>query len=194
MHSKESLSKADTLSTDRLLLLIYLTALIGLLFFPIGGPDFRWLGLDSDKWMHMVLFGGLAIMLRWNLVEFRRAFLISVGVASIFAASTELVQAPLVHRSAEFQDFLAGSLGALLGGAFAHFVLSSVYLQRLLGLIVSMLGIMIGILFLVADLVGIGDPSRFGMIQIGGMAFGGLIALGGASMQLREMRGRSHRS
>jgi hypothetical protein len=74
------------LSTDRLLLLTYLAALIGLLFFPIGGPDFRWLGLDSDKWMHIVLFGGLAVMLRWNLVEFRRAFLISVGVASIFAA------------------------------------------------------------------------------------------------------------
>ena len=182
------------MSTDRLLLLIYLTALIGLLFFPIGGPDFRWLGLDSDKWMHIVLFGGLAVMLRWNLVGFRRAFLISVGVASIFAASTELVQALLVYRSAEFQDFLAGLLGALLGGAFAHFVLSSVKLQRLLGLIVSLLGIMIGILFLVADLIGIGDGSRVGMIQIGGMAFGGLIALGGARMQLREMRSRSDRS
>ena len=194
MHSKESLSKADTLSTDRLLLLIYLTALIGLLFFPIGGPDFRWLGLDSDKWMHVVLFGGLAVMLRWNLDEFRRPFLISVGVTTVFAASTEFVQAPLVYRSAEFQDFLAGSLGALLGGAFAHFVLSSVNLQRLLGLIVSMLGIMIGILFLVADLIGIGDGSRVGMIQIGGAAFGGLIALGGATMQLREMRSRSHRS
>jgi len=186
--------EADTLSTERILLLIYVTALIGLLFFPIGGPDFRWLGLDSDKWMHFVLFGGLAVMLHWNLVEFRQAFLISVGVASIFAASTELVQAPLVHRSAEFQDFLAGLLGALLGGAFAHFVLSSVTLQRLLGLIVSMLGIMIGILFLVADLIGIGDADRVGMIQIGGMAFGGLIALGGARMQLREMRSRSHRS
>jgi hypothetical protein len=182
------------LSTDRILLLTYLAALIGLLFFPIGGPDFRWLGLDSDKWMHIVLFGGLAVMLRWNLVEFRRAFLISVGVASIFAALTELVQALIVYRSAEFEDFLAGALGALLGGALAHFVLSSDKLQRLFGLIVSVLGIMIGILFLVADLIGIGDGSRVGLIQIGGMAFGSLIALGGASMQLREMRGRSHRS
>ena len=182
------------MSTERILLLIYVTALFGLLFFPIGGPDFRLLGLDSDKWMHAVLFGGLAVMLHWNLVEFRQAFLISVGVASIFAASTELVQAPLVHRSAEFQDFLAGLLGAVLGGAFAHFVLSSVTLQRLRGLMVSMLGIMIGILFLVADLIGMGDADRVGMIQIGGMAFGGLIALGGARMQLREMRSRAHRS
>jgi len=180
------------LSTDRLLLLVYFAALIGLLFFPIGGPNFRWLGLDSDKWVHLVLFGGLAVMLRWNLVEFRRAFLISVGVASVFAASTELVQALLAYRSAEFQDFLAGFLGAVLGGAFAHLVLSSVNLQRLLGLIVSMLGIMLGVLFLIADLIGIGDNSRIGMIQIGGMAFGGLIALGGARMQLKEMRSRSH--
>ena len=182
------------MSTDRILLLTYLTALIGLLFFPIGGPDFRLLGLDSDKWTHFVLFGGLAVMLRWNFDDLPRAFLISVGVASIFAAATELVQTLLVYRGPEFQDFLAGSLGALLGGAFAQFVLSSVNLQRLLGMVVSMLGIMIGILFLVADLIGVGDGSRVGMIQIGGMAFGGLIALGGARMQLREMRNRSYRS
>jgi hypothetical protein len=180
--------ETDTLSTDRLLLLIYLAALAGLLFFPIGGPDFRWLGLDSDKWMHFVLFGGLALMLRWNLVGFPRPFSISVGIATVFAALTELGQALLIYRSAESQDFLAGLVGAVLGGAIAHFVLSSASLQRFLGLVVSMLGVMIGILFLVADLIGIGDASRIGPVQIGGIVSGGLIALGGARMQLLEMR------
>jgi hypothetical protein len=51
---------------DRILLAIYMIALLGLLMFPIAGPEFRLLGIESDKWLHFALFGAFVAL--WHLL------------------------------------------------------------------------------------------------------------------------------
>jgi hypothetical protein len=170
---------------DRILLAIYLIALFSLLIFPIAGPDFRLLGIGADKWMHGMLFGGLAVFLRWNLVTNRHATLMAVGAAFIVAVATEIAQALVVYRSADVLDLLAGLIGAMLGAlCMNHFVLSPVP-SKPVGLVVVLLGLMVGSLFGLADVIGVGRSNLFGSIQMAGTALGALITLGGFRVYLK---------
>ena len=176
---------------ERLVLVMYLVALLGLLFFPIAGPGFQLLGIESDKWMHVALFGGLAVLLRWNLSAYRHTVIVAVGIAFVVAAVTEIVQGLVAYRSAELMDLLAGLLGAIFGAVSTDRILLSSVLQRLLGLLVVVLGLMVGTFFLLADMIGVGDTSQFGIVQIAGMVLGALIAVGGARVYLTGLRGGS---
>lgn len=179
---------ANLLRIDRLLLAAYLIALLGLLMFPIGGPGFRLLGIESDKWMHIALFGGLAVLLRWSFSENRHAILVSIGAAFVVATVTEIAQGLVGYRSAELWDLLAGFFGATLGATIVDQILLSPVLQKLFGLLVGMLGLMVGVFFLLADVIGVGDTSQFGLIQLAGMALGAVIASGGVKVYLTGLR------
>ena len=176
---------------DRFLLVMYVIALMGLLLFPLGGPDFRLLGIDSDKWMHVALFAGLAVLLRWNLSANRRAVFVSVGVAFVVAAATEVAQGLVAYRSAELLDLVAGLLGAVLGAMITDRILLSPVVQRLLAPLVVILGLMIGAFFLLADVIGVGDSAQFGTLQIAGTVLGALIVVGGVRVYSIGLRSRS---
>lgn len=176
---------------NRLILVMYVMALIGLLMFPLGGPDSRLLGVSSDKWMHVALFGGLAVLLRWNLSANRHAIFVSIGAAFAVAAATEIAQGLVAYRSAEFMDLVAGLLGAVLGAMITDRILLSAVVQRLLGPLVVILGLMIGAFFLLADVIGVGNSAQFGTLQIAGTVLGALIAMGGVRVYSIGLRGRS---
>ena len=173
---------------DRLLLAIYLFAMLGLLMFPIGGPEFRFLGIEADKWMHVVLFGGLAVFLRWNLSANRHAVSVSVGAAFVVAATAEVSQSLVAYRSAESWDLLAGLLGAILGAVGMNQILSFPVPEKLVGILVTLLGLMVGTLFVLADLIGVGQNDLFGIVQMAGTALGALILVGGIGVYAGVLR------
>ena len=173
---------------DHLLLALYLMALMVFLMFPIAGPDFRFLGMESDKWMHVALFGGLAMLLRWNLAQNSRPLFASVGAAFVVAAVVELAQGLLAYRSAELWDLIAGGLGAIVGATTVDRIMLSKAVQRMLGLLVVMLGLMVSVIFFLADVIGVGDTSQFGLIQFAGMALGAFIATGGVKVYIIALR------
>ena len=124
---------------DRLLLAIYLIALLVILMFPIPGSEYQLFSVGVDKWMHAALFGGLAVFLRWNLSADRHAVLVSVGAAFVVAVATELAQGLVVYRSAELLDLLAGLVGAILGAVSMNRILSSPMPEKRVGLLVAAL-------------------------------------------------------
>ncbi len=132
---------------DRLLLALYFVALMGLLMFPFEGPNFRVIGVASDKWMHFALFGGLAVLLRWNLSTVQHSILMSIGLAFIVAAATEVAQGLVAYRSAEFFDLLASLIGAIVGAMIAHQIYMYPTAQKLIGAVTIALGLMIGSFF-----------------------------------------------
>ena len=172
---------------DRLLLVIYLMALIGLLIFPISGPEYRLLNIGTDKWMHFALFGGLAVFLRWILATNRHAVLASISAAFVVAVATEVAQGLVAYRSAESWDILAGFLGAMLGAVSMNRIMSFSVPEKPIGLLVSTLGLMVGALFLLADLIGVGTSDRFGTIQMAGTALGALITAGGVGIYAKGL-------
>lgn len=175
---------------DRLLLALYMVALLGLLMFPIAGPGFRLLGVEADKWMHFALFGGLAFLLRWNLRDTANALLVSIAIAFLVAAATEVAQGLVVYRRAEFMDLVAGTLGAALGAIGVDRILAFAVLRRLLGLLIVLLGIMVSTFFLLADVIGVGDARQIGLTQLAGMAVGVVIASGGVRVYVTGLRDR----
>jgi hypothetical protein len=54
-----------------------------------------------------------------------------------------------------------------------------------------MLGLMISAFFLLADIIGVGDSTQFGSIQIAGIMLGVLIATGGVWIYSLGLRDRS---
>lgn len=171
---------------DRILLVIYVIALFGLLLLPIDGPGYSLLGIEIDKWTHAALFAGLAMLLRWNLSTTVNAVILSIGVAAIVAGSTELAQDLVAYRSSDFGDALAGTVGAAFGALAMNRVMSSCVPDRLVGLAVVALGIMISVIFLLADMIGISTNNSFGTTQIVGTALGVFITVGGARVYLNS--------
>lgn len=176
---------------DRILLAVYLIALLGLLMFPIAGPKFRLFGIGADKWMHVALFGGLAIFFVWNLSANRHAMFISISAAFVVAGATEIAQGLVTYRSAEWWDLLAGLLGATLGAMSMNRIVSSPRLEKSVGLLVAILGLMVGALFVLADVIGVGQNNLFGTAQMAGTALGALISVGGIGVYLKGLRGAS---
>lgn len=183
----------EILTVQRLVLAMYAIALAGLLFFPLEGPSFRFLGIQSDKWMHILLFGGLAVLLRWNLADFEQALFFSVSISFFVAGATEVMQGLVAYRSAELMDFIAGFAGATVGAVGVDRVLLSHRLKKGFGLLVVVLGIMNATFFLLADVIGVGSDPRFGVLQASGMVLGALIAAGGIKVYLAGQRGLSQR-
>jgi hypothetical protein len=165
--------------SDRLLLAIYLIALLGLLMLPIPGASFEWLGVGSDKWMHLVLFAGLAVFLRWNFLSSRHGEVASVGIAIGIAVATEAAQGLVNYRSAESWDALAGSFGVFLGTFGMNRILSLPAPAKAVGLIVVILGLVVAAIFILADVIGVGKSIQFGTLQMAGAALGLAITAGG---------------
>lgn len=175
---------------DRILLAIYLVALVGLLMLPIGSANRVIFGIEIDKWVHAALLGGLAVFLRWNLAGIRHATVLSVGIATAFAAAIEAAQSLTDYRSADWLDLVAGALGALIAAIGMSRVLASRLHDELIGLTVAIIGAMIGAVFLLADVIGVGGDDRFGIVQLAGTMLGALIGVGGIGIYLKALRAR----
>jgi VanZ family protein len=179
---------------DRLLLALYLVALSGLLMYPFAGPEFRLLSIGFDKWMHFALFGGLAVFVRLNLSASHHAVLVSIGVAFVFAVATEVAQGMVAYRSAELLDLLAGLLGAMVGAVSMNRIVSSSVPEKPVGCLVATLGLMVGALFVLADVIGVGTSNLFGTVQLAGTALGVLITAGGVWVYVKGLRRESRPS
>jgi VanZ family protein len=80
----------------------------------------------SDKLLHALAFGGLALLLaraaHWFRPRLSQAKKLLFGAAgsSLLGLLLELCQALTVYRSADIWDWIADTLGALLACALAH--------------------------------------------------------------------------
>ena len=171
------------------LLIVYLVALLALLLLPVSEPGFHLAGINSDKWMHVALFGGFAMMLRWNLASNRLASPIAVGMSVLFAAAIEIVQGFTTYRDAEWADLLAGAVGAVVGVIVMNRVLASPHSDQRAGALVVLLGIMVGGASILADVIG-AHRLHFGPLQIAGTVLGVLLILGGVAVYRRELNGK----
>ena len=57
-----------------------------------------------------------------------------------------------------------------------------------------MLGLMVGSLFVFADVIGVGTSNIFGTVQMAGTALGALVTIGGVGVYLKGLRGESRPS
>lgn len=119
---KPSSTANGNLLLRRLLLAGYAAAVLGATLAPLSSDAYEVVS-GLDKLAHVVLFGGVAVLLCWNLdsISRRKATLVFLSTTA-FAAAIELVQGELKYRSGDFWDLLAGALGALLGVAAVWFV------------------------------------------------------------------------
>ncbi len=89
----------------------YLGVVLILLLTPISrelpNPDITLL----DKFIHFVLFGGVAWLGYWNRMSVAAVTLFAIALAG----TLELIQGPLPYRSAELLDFVAGAAGGVAG-------------------------------------------------------------------------------
>lgn len=179
----------DQAKLDRYLLLAYLTALFGLLVLPVSEPKFYFLGIKSDKWFHVALFAGLALLLRWNLVGRSRPSEISILVTTTIAFLIEVVQAMIYYRSAEWYDLVAGFFGAIIGVAVMRQILKSSRPGKMAGILVTILGAMILVASVLADLIRYGSHIDFGPRQALGAVLGLLILVGGLVIFIKGLPG-----
>ena len=179
---------------NRALLAIYLIALLGLLMIPFSGPENDLFGIETDKLVHVVLFAGLAMLLRLNLTAKQHAVMLSIAAAFVVVVATEAAQGLVKYRSAELMDVLAGFLGATLGAVGMNRIVSSPVFEKWVGVLVIILGLMVGALFLLADVIGVGDRSVFGLVQMAGMALGAVMAARGFAIYMKGSRGQSRAS
>lgn len=118
---KPSFAAASKPPILRLVLFAYLATVLGATLAPLSGEAYEAVS-GLDKLVHVVLFGGVAALLCWNLstITVRSAAAV-FAFTTVFAAAIELVQGRLWYRSGDFWDLLAGALGALAGVAFGVF-------------------------------------------------------------------------
>lgn len=178
---------------DRVLLGIYLIALIVLMMFPLSGPNTGYLGIGIDKWMHFLLFGGLAVFVRWNLRTIRGGIWKSIGAALVVAILTEVAQGLVSYRSAELMDIGAGLLGAMLGAVLMNRIVLAAAPEKPIGVMLGTVGLMVGGLFILADVIGIGSSEAFGAVQLAGTGIGVVILAAGVRLYLSGLRRETHR-
>lgn len=77
-----------------------------------------------DKWTHLVMYGGTSSVIWWEYIrshirlDFRRLLLFAVVGMIILGGLIELLQAYCTTtRSGEWFDFMADSIGVLIGSA-----------------------------------------------------------------------------
>lgn len=103
--------------------LICSLAIIILSLAPVGAPEVARDVPFFDKWAHFVMYGGLSLLL---FLESRRFLTLPLSLllllyACLLGGLMELGQAYLTtYRSGEWLDFLADSVGAVLGGLIAY--------------------------------------------------------------------------
>jgi len=107
----------------RLVLAVYTILLLGLTLAPLPGsrevievlPLLERVAAVLDKIVHAVLFGGLVLVVFWNLGWSDRPGVVLrvIGLALAGAALVELLQSPLPYRHGDFLDFAAGGAGAV---------------------------------------------------------------------------------
>ncbi len=100
------------------LMITYLVGLIVLTLAPVPATAGGLPGLD--KFVHIGLFGGLAIVLYWNLraglwASLRPRLVIAVVLTVALAGLIEVLQGVLPYRSGDVADLLAGAVGGFLG-------------------------------------------------------------------------------
>ena len=174
-----------------LLTILYLVATIGLTLLPVSAPKSQILGITGDKWMHVLLFGGLATLLRWHFSTRAWPSILSIIAAVAVALSIEIAQGFLAYRSADIWDLFAGLLGAVGGTVVMKRILSSSRPDQATGIAVGMLGMIVICLSALADLIQVGGHSRFGMAQIAGTILGAAILAGGLTIYRRALEARS---
>ena len=97
------------------LLAVYVVGLLALTLAPLPHTALALASAQGlDKAVHVVLFGGLAAMIYWNLMPTGGASALRVVLPSgMLAALVELLQASLPYRTADVWDFLWGLAGAV---------------------------------------------------------------------------------
>lgn len=167
-------------SLDRMILAVYLIALITLLLAPVTVDGrYQLLNIGGDKWVHFGLFSGLAGLFRWNLPKSRRPLLFAFVATFAVSVFTELAQSVTSYRSASLGDLGADLIGGLVGVLVMSRIMSRPRPERTVGAIVTLLGLGIGALFVLADVIGVGTTQTFGPTQMTGSFLGALIAFGG---------------
>jgi len=119
---KLSTNASEKRAFRRLVFLTYVTVVLGATLAPLSGGAYAAVS-GLDKVVHVALFGGVAVLLCWNLalLNLRSATRV-LAITVAFAALIELVQSMLWYRSGDLWDLLAGSLGGLIGVGFALFL------------------------------------------------------------------------
>ncbi len=98
-------------------LVVLVVASLAVLFTPASGVPFAPAGVD--KIVHLVLFGSLAAAGSWAGGSWRVLVVLLVA----YAAGSELVQGlPAVNRSVSAWDWLADTVGVVLGLSAARLV------------------------------------------------------------------------
>jgi len=106
----------------RLVFFAYLATVLGATLAPLSGGAYKAV-TGLDKVVHVGLFGGVAVLLCWNLNSLTvRSARTVFWVTTLFALVIEIVQGRLWYRSGDFWDLLAGAVGALVGVLFSLFV------------------------------------------------------------------------
>lgn len=108
---------ADLARYRRAVLGGYLVALLIATLAPLPSTAYELaVGAGLDKLVHLVLFGGLTLVLYWNLVPWGGASALHVaGIPALLAGVIELVQGPLPYRSGDVWDLVWGVVGAVVG-------------------------------------------------------------------------------
>jgi VanZ family protein len=71
-----------------------------------------------DKWTHFILFGGYSFLWMWRIeIKDKRSVALVIISGVVYGAVIELLQGLLVMlgRSMEFMDWVADTIGVLLG-------------------------------------------------------------------------------
>lgn len=80
---------------------------------PVGQQSVPWVNYFFRKAMHLMSFGGLAVLL--SLILKRRRYLLPWLIVTIYAATDEVHQLYVPGRSGSIKDVLLDSFGAACG-------------------------------------------------------------------------------
>ena len=181
------------MKSNQFLLSTYVVAILVLFLLPMSVPGVRIVGIGGDKWTHVALIGGLAILLRWKFVGSSHPALRSIVIATLLAAFVEVAQIFVAYRSADWRDLVAGIIGSLLGVSAMHHILRSPSPEKSVGTIAAALGTVIIACSLLADF-GIRrshhyhHQHQFGPYQIAGVLLGLLVVAGGVHLYRTRVR------